>query len=145
MGDQLGTSRFRVRFESALQAFQQTTSVILAEHPLTVQLQHPHSIEAITAILKYEARVSSGLLGCDGIVKSIESTVAMLFSISSTSSFSDAIVLVRNEALVSSIYTSLTDLHSLTHLRKQYFLASLSCFLYVPFSSTYVTILVTSK
>jgi hypothetical protein len=103
MADQLGITRFRVRFESALQAFQQTTSVILAEHPLTVQLQHPHSIEAITVILKYEARISSGLLGCDGIIESIESTVSMLFSISSTASFSDAIVLVRKEALMSRI------------------------------------------
>ena len=145
MADQLGTARFRLRFESALQAFQQTTGVILAEHPLTVQLQHPHSIEAITAILKYEARVSSGLLGCDGIVKSIESTVSMLFSISATAPFSEAIVLVRKGALRSSVYTSLTCLYSHSHLRKQYLLASLSCFLYVPLSSTYVVILVTSR
>lgn len=98
MGDQSGLTQFCVRFETALQAYQQTTSVILVEHPLTVQLQHPHTIESITAILKYEARVSSGLLGCDRILKSIESTVSILFSLSATGSFSGAIVLVRKEA-----------------------------------------------
>ena len=132
MANQSGTTRFSARFETALQAFQQMTSIVLVEHPLTVQLQHFNSIEAITTILKYEARVSSGLLGYDGIVKSIESTVSSIFSISSTASFSEAIVLVRKEALRSSVYTSLTGFRSRTHLRKQYLLALLSCLLYVP-------------
>ena len=145
MTDQSGATntRFHVRLESALQAYQQMTGVILAEHPLTVQLRHTHSIESVTAILTYEAWVSIGLPGCDGIVKSIESTVSLLFAISSTAPLSDATVLVRNEAPRSS--ASLTDIHSHTHLRKQYFLASLSCFLYVPLSSTYVAILSTYK
>jgi hypothetical protein len=108
MDDQSGVTRFRVSFDSALQAYQQVTGVILVEHPLTVQLQYPHTIESITTILKYEARVSSGLLGCDGIVKSIESIVSLLFSLSAIASFSDAIVLVRKEELRSSVYTSLT-------------------------------------
>jgi hypothetical protein len=103
MDGQSGATRFRVSFDSALQAYQQMTGVKLVEHPLTVQLQYPHTIESITTILKYEARVSSGLLGCDGIVKSIESIVSLLFSLSAIASFSDAIVLVRKEELRSSV------------------------------------------
>ena len=141
MADQSGTTRFHVRFESALRAYKQTTGIILAEHPLTVQLRHSHSIETITAILKYEARVSSGLLGCEGIVKSIENTVSMLFALSATVSFSDAIVLVFKEAPRSCVNTSLTDCYSRTHLQKQYLWALLSYSLYVPFSSSYVSIL----
>jgi len=100
MADQSGSTRFRARFESALQAYQETTGVTLAEHPLTAQLRNPRSAESesIRTILKCEARASSDLLGSDRTMRSIESTVSMLFTLSAAASFGDAIDLVRQQA-----------------------------------------------
>jgi hypothetical protein len=97
MADQSGSTHFRPRFESALQAYQETTGVTLAEHPLTVQLRNPRSVESefIRTILQCEARASSDLLGSDRTMRSIESIVSMLFTLSAASSFGDAIELVR--------------------------------------------------
>jgi len=144
MADQSGSTHFRVRFESALQAYQQMTGIKLAEHPLTLQIQNLHSVKSIIGILENEARASSGLLGSDRIMKSIESTVSMLFTLSAAASFDDAIGMVRKERLWR-VSTSLTGFYSHTHLGMQYLPASLFYLLYVPFSSTYVYIVVTSK
>ena len=97
MADQSGSTHFRARFESALQAYQQTTGIILAEHPLTLQIQSFHSVKSIIGILEDEARASSDLLGSDRIRNSIESTVSMLFSLSTAAPFDEAIGMVRKE------------------------------------------------
>jgi hypothetical protein len=96
---QSGSTHFRARFESALQAYQQTTGIILAEHPLTLQIQNLHSVKSITGILENEARASRDLLGSDRIVNTIESTVSMLFTLSAATSFDDAIGMVSKEKL----------------------------------------------
>lgn len=54
MADRSGFIHFRTRFESALQAYHKTTSVVLAEHPLAVGLQNCYSVEAVTTLLKHE-------------------------------------------------------------------------------------------
>ena len=97
MADQSGSTHFRARFESALQAYQQTTGIILAEHPLTLQIQNLHSIKSITGILENEARAFSDILGRDRIMNSIESTVSVLFTLSAAASFNDAFGMVRKE------------------------------------------------
>src|SRR3984893_13954893 len=103
MTDQSRFTSFRARFDSALQSYQQTTGVTLAEHPLTVQLQNPDSIvcsiENITVILQYEARASNARLRTARIMDSIESTVSLVFALSSTTSFGDAIGLVRKASI----------------------------------------------
>ena len=104
MADYPASTLFSARFESALQAYQHTTGVTLAEHTLTVQFQNPHSAESIVTILKCEARVPSDLQDSYIIVNSIENIVSMLFSISTTTSFRDAIVLVRKEALMTCLH-----------------------------------------
>jgi hypothetical protein len=96
MADHPTSTLFSARFESALQAFQHTTGVTLAEHMLTVQFQNPHSAESIATILKSEARVPSDLQESDRIVNSIENIVSVLFAISTATSFRDAIILVRS-------------------------------------------------
>jgi hypothetical protein len=100
MTDQSESTRFRARFESALQAYQQATGVILAEHPFTLQIQNLQSVESITAMLKHEARASSDLLGTERAMNSIESTVAMSFTLSTTAFFSDTIGMVRKVVLM---------------------------------------------
>jgi hypothetical protein len=115
MADQLGSTRFRAHFESALEAYQKMTGVTLIKHPLTVKFQDYHSIESITTIFKDESLVSSDLLKNTRITKVIESTVSMSFTISAIDSFGDAIGLVRKEELM--VYlTSLKGLYSHTHL-----------------------------
>jgi hypothetical protein len=101
MADQTGPARFRARFESALHAYHETTGISLPEHPLALQLQNPHSVESITTMLIDGARASHDLLGSDKITKALESTIRMLFSLSATASFGDAIGLVRKEVLIS--------------------------------------------
>ena len=97
MADHSESTPFRTRFESALQNYQQTTGVTLAEHPVTSHIQNLQSLESITEILKYEARASSDLLGTDRIMHLIESTASMLFTLSAAASFGDAITMVRSE------------------------------------------------
>jgi hypothetical protein len=99
MANQSGSSRFKARFESALQSYQQTTGLTLAEHPLTVELRSCHSVDSITAILKREARASNDVLGSHRIKSSIESIVSMLSALSTTAPLGDATNLVRREAL----------------------------------------------
>ena len=90
MADHPASTLFSARFESALKAYQHTTGVTLAEHPLTVQFQNPHSAESIVTVLKCEARVPSDLQESDTIVNSIENIVLMLFSLSSCVGPSDS-------------------------------------------------------
>jgi len=94
MGDHSGSTRFRVQFESALQAYEKQVGITLAEHPLAVQLQNCHSVEPITTLLKYKALADSDLQGSDTIMKSIESSVSILCTLSATASFGEAIGLV---------------------------------------------------
>jgi hypothetical protein len=100
MPDQSGSARFRERFDSALLAYQKTTGLILAEHPLAVQVQSCHCVESITTLLKDEARAFSSfsnLQGSDNVIKSIESTVSILSTLSATASLGEAVGLVRQK------------------------------------------------
>ena len=118
MTDQSGSTHFWARFEHALQAYQTTTGVILAEHPLAVQLQSCRSIDSMTTILQYEARAFSDLPASDRILKAIESIVSILCAISATPSFCDAAGLVRDEALIACFHIP-DMIYSHSHLRKQ--------------------------
>jgi hypothetical protein len=100
MADQSEHNRFRTLFESALQAYDQKAGVILADHPLAVQLQSCHSIESITTFLQDQAQAFSEFPGSDKVMKSIKSTVSILIRLSVTASLDDNIVLVRHKALI---------------------------------------------
>ena len=49
----------RLLFASTLQAYTESTGISLAEHPLALQLQNYHSVEAITALLQDQTQMSS--------------------------------------------------------------------------------------
>src|SRR6266851_403886 len=76
--------------------------VILANHPLAIQLQSCHSIESITTVLQGHAQAFSESRGSDTVLKSIKSTVSILIRLSATASLgnSDTIDLVRHKALM---------------------------------------------
>lgn len=104
-----GFTHFRTRFESALQAYHKTTSITLAEHPLTMGLQNCHSVESVTTLLKHETQTFIGLSGSDRIMNLMESIVSILFALSATTPFGDAISLVGQNMLIGS-FISLTGL-----------------------------------
>jgi len=111
MAGQSGSTRFRARFDSALQTYQQTTGMKLAGHPLAVQLQSCNSTKSIMTIFECETRASSYLLRSDRIMEALESIVSILFTLSTTASFGDAIGLVcTKEALIACFHIPDGDL-----------------------------------
>jgi hypothetical protein len=97
MGDHLASEPTwsRAFLELALHAYEKTTGVVLAEHPLAVELQSRHSVESSTTLLKYEARSFGGPLGrSERITRPIERIVSTLFAFSSTN-LGDEASLVR--------------------------------------------------
>jgi hypothetical protein len=101
MGDYPGSEStwFRARLESALQAYEETAGVILAEHPLAVELQSCHSVESSATVLKYEANsLGDPLGGSDRIIRPIERIVSILFTLSSTN-LGDADSSVRQQVM----------------------------------------------
>jgi hypothetical protein len=115
MAEQSGPIRFRALFASALQAFEQKAGIILADHPLAVQLQSCHSIESITTVLQGHAQAFSEFRGSDTVLKSINSTVSILIRLSATASLgdSDTVDLVRHKALMA-YSTALTVLTAIS-------------------------------
>jgi len=102
MADQSEPNCFRALFESALQAYDEKAGIILADHPLAVQLQSCHSIESITTVLQGQAQAFSEFRASDKVMKSIKSSVSILIRLSATASLgnSDTIDLVRHKALM---------------------------------------------
>jgi hypothetical protein len=143
MDVQLGSTRFVVLFEPALQAYEKNTGITLAEHPLAQQLCSCHSIESITGVLLGEAKAYSEFRGSDRVNKSIKNTVSILSTLFATASLDKAIDLVHQKVLVV-CSTTLNVFSSHSHLRKQYMPAWLYCLLYMPLSNSYVDTLVTS-
>jgi len=92
MGDQSGSSRLQALFELALRDYESTTNITLAKHPLAEKLGNCHSVETIVALLQDQAKE---FRGSDRIMRSIGSTVSVLDQLSTTSSLSGAIGLVR--------------------------------------------------
>jgi hypothetical protein len=84
MSEQSGfPPHFRVLFESVLQTYEKKTGVILAEHPLTVQLHRCHSVESITTVLEGQSQHLTDFPGGDRIMRSIQNTVSILTRLSS--------------------------------------------------------------
>jgi len=102
MGDYPGSEPTwsRARLESALHAYEETAGVILAEHPLAVELQSCHSVESSATLLKYEAQSFGDPLGeSDRITRAIERIVSILFTLSSIN-LGDADSLVRQQVMI---------------------------------------------
>jgi len=104
MAEQSGSSCFRALFESALQDYQKQTGIILPDHPFAEQLQNPHSVESITALLQGQAQVFGGFQGSDRIMKSLKSVVSVLFSLSANPAVGDATDPVRWKVLMGCPY-----------------------------------------
>ena len=141
MADQSGSTHFRELFDSALRVYEKETGVTLANHRLAMELQHCDTIEGITALLQDQAK---DFKKCETITKSVEIVISILTPLSLAASLPDTVGLVRQKVLVAS-FTSLTVSYSRSRPRKQYKLVSVSYLMYVPFSSSYVYIFVTTE
>jgi ferritin len=96
MSGHSGPARFHQLFESALQHYEKTTNIILAEHPLAEQLQNYHSVESITTFFQDHARKFGDFSGIDRIMKSIENIVSVLCMLSATAALGDSVHLVMS-------------------------------------------------
>ena len=94
MSDQPGSYPFQVLFESALKDYENKTGIPLANHPLAEQLQNCQSVESVTAVLHEQARAFSKFRGSDKIMKSLNSVVSVLSTISATAALGLDIAMV---------------------------------------------------
>jgi len=106
MADQSVSSRLRTLFELALEDYEIKTTVSLANHPIAQKLKDCHSIESITTLLQDQARPFGEFRGRDRIMKSIRSTVSLLYKLSGTTALGDGIGLVRQKALMMVFHVS---------------------------------------
>jgi len=106
MADQAVSSRLRTLLELALEDYEIKTTVSLAKHPIAQNLEDCHSIESITTLLQDQARPFGEFRGRDRIMKSIRSTVSLLYKLSGTTALGDGIGLVRQKALMMVFHVS---------------------------------------
>ena len=109
MGYQADSAHLRALFKPALQEYEEKAGVSLAQHPLAIKLRNCDSVEAVTGLLRDQARPFMDLQGSDKIMKSIKSTVSILSKLSSATSLADAFIPVHQQELVV-YFTSLTSI-----------------------------------
>jgi len=141
MADQSGSIHFRELFDSALRAYEKETGITLANHRLAMELQHCDTIEGVTALLQDQAQ---DFRNSEKITKPVETIVSILTPLSSAAFLAGTVGLVRHKVLMDS-FISLTVSYSHSRPQKQYKLVSVFYSMYVPFSSSYVGILVTTE
>ena len=109
MTDQSGSSRFQAILESAVQAYEKKTGVILADliDSFAVRLQRCLSVDDIATLLQGQAKDIDDFQQRDRVFKSIKTTVSILSPISSVASVADNVGLVRRKVQMT-CFTSLT-------------------------------------
>ena len=95
MSDQSGPSRLQVLFDAGLQDYEKQTGIVLAEHPLSVQLQNCDSVESVTDVLHEQTQAFSEFRRRDKIMKPLKNAVSVLHKLSATAYLGQAIGLVR--------------------------------------------------
>ena len=86
---------FQGLFNAALQDYEIQTGTVLFDHPFAKQLEACNSIDAITAILQEQAQIFRKFRGDDGkIMKSLKSSVDVLYTLSSSTVLGQGVSLV---------------------------------------------------
>jgi hypothetical protein len=96
MADHSGSAHFQTLFESALKAYEKTTGVTLAQHPLAQQLQSCQSTQEIITLLQGQVQAFDESRR-DKVIKTIKTTLSILTPLSAAASLADAFGLVRPE------------------------------------------------
>jgi hypothetical protein len=84
MAEQSGSSRLWALFEAALNDYEKQTDITLEKHPLAEQLQHCYTVESVTTFLQNQGRACSRSQGIDRIMESLNGTVSILYSLSTS-------------------------------------------------------------
>ena len=101
MTPQPAPARFQALLESALQEYEKTYGVVLAdsEDSLAIRLQRCHSIDDMTALLHDKTKAFNDFQQHDRILKSIKATVSILSPVSAVASVADDAGLVRQKVM----------------------------------------------
>jgi hypothetical protein len=67
----------------------------LANHPFAEQLQDCDSVESITAVLREQTQAFSEFRGNDKVLEPLQNAVTVLYKLSATADFGQAVALVR--------------------------------------------------
>ena len=101
MSQPSSSSSFQGLFNAALQDYENQTKTKLVEHPLAKKLEACDSVDSITAILQQQAQVFGGFRGDDGkIMKSLGSSVGVLYTLSNSTILGQAIGLVVHKNII---------------------------------------------
>ena len=100
MSHQSESGRFRGLFDAALQHYEQTTNIILPNHPLAEQLQNCRTAESTTTFLQDKAREFGDFQESNRVMVSIKNTVLVLFMLSANAASDDIMDLVRPNQLM---------------------------------------------
>ena len=76
------SSSFQGLFNTALQDYENQTKTKLAEHPFAKKLEACNSVDSIATILQEQAQIFGGFRDDGKIMKSITSSVDVLYTIS---------------------------------------------------------------
>jgi hypothetical protein len=92
---------FQGLFNAALQDYEIQTGTVLFDHPFAKQLEACNSVDAITAILQEQAQIFRKFRGDDGkIMKSLKSSVNVLYTLSSSTVLGQGVSLVCPKLLI---------------------------------------------
>jgi hypothetical protein len=98
------SSSFRSLFDAALQDYTNQTGTRLDEHPFAIQFETCGSVESISSTLQQHAQAFCGFRGEDGkLIKSLRSTVHILYTLSISAVLGEGIGLVCTKPLIASV------------------------------------------
>ncbi len=92
---QPGPSRFQALFEAAFRDYEKQTGKKLTNHPLAEKLENCDSVESVTAVLREQTELFSGIRGKDKVLKSLRNVLSVLHKHSSAVNFGQDLGLVR--------------------------------------------------
>jgi hypothetical protein len=99
------SSSFQEIFAAALQDYASQTGTRLDEHPFATQFEACGSVESISSVLQEHARAFREFRGEDKkIMKSLKSTVHILYTLSTSAVLGEGIGLVCTKPLIASVW-----------------------------------------
>ena len=101
------SSSFHALFNTALQDYEKRTKTKLVEHPLAKKLEACNSVDSITSIFQEQAQMFGGFRRDDGkIMKSLRSSVDVLYTLSNSAILGEVIGLVVHATLLIALSSS---------------------------------------
>jgi hypothetical protein len=85
---------FKGLFDAALLEYENKTNIKLADDPLAKKLEACNSIDSITAILQQQAQVFGGFKDDGKIMKSLRSSVDVLYTLSNSTIIGQVVGLI---------------------------------------------------